>query len=145
VAKWYYDKGDYKNFLKEMDALIAERPFFDIPYERTINLLIEAKLFNDAVPYLEKLHSLKPSFFTTKWLGQIAVQNKNYSKAKAYLLKAASYSDADYQVWYNLSGAYFFNNEYKKSLDAVERSLELNPANPLAQNLYRQLKSLGRN
>ncbi|RPI72645.1 MAG: hypothetical protein EHM47_07830, partial [Ignavibacteriales bacterium] len=118
VAKWYYDKGDYKNFLKEMDALIAERPYFDIPYERTINLLIEVKLFNEAIPYLEKLHLLKPSFFTTKWLGQIAVQNKNYRDAKKYLLEAVGYSETDYQVWYNLSGAYFFNNEYKNSLAA---------------------------
>jgi tetratricopeptide (TPR) repeat protein len=144
VAKWYYDKGDYKNFLKEMDALIAERPFFDIPYERTINLLIEAKLFAEAVPYLKKLNSLKPSYFTAKWLGQIAVENKNYKEAQEYLIKAVSYSNADYQVWYNLSGAYFFNNEYNKSLAAVEKSLQLNPGNPLAQNLYRQLKNLNR-
>ena len=142
VAKWYYDQGKYDMFLKEMDALIAERPFFDIPYERTINLLLDVHLFNESVPYLVKLHSLKPSFFTTKWLGQIALQNKNYKEAEKYLLQAINYSDKDYQVWYNLSGAYFFNNEYKKSLAAVERSLTLSPNNPLAKNLYLQLKGL---
>jgi predicted Zn-dependent protease len=141
VAQWYYDQKNYEAFLKEMDALIAERPYFDIPYERTINLLIQAQLFDEAAPYLKKLHSLKPSFFTTKWLGQIALQNKNYTDAKIYLLEAVGYSEKDYQVWYNLSGAYYFNNEYKKSLAAIERSLQLNPRNPLAINLYQQLKS----
>ena len=142
AAKWYYDRGNYEKFLKEMDALIAERPFFDIPYERTINLLLEVKLFDEAVPYLVKLHSLKPSFFTAKWLGQIALQNKNYREAEGHLLQAVGYSEKDYQVWYNLSGAYYFNKKYKKSLAAVERSLQLSPNNPLAQNLYMQLKAL---
>jgi tetratricopeptide (TPR) repeat protein len=138
----YYDKGEFKKFLKEMDCIIAAKPFDDKSYEQTIDMLIDAKQFNEAIPYLEKLQSLKPSFFTAKWLGYIALQNKNYGDAEKYLEESVSYSDKDYQVWYNLAGIYYNKKEFNKSLIAIERSLALNPDYPYAKNIYQQLKNL---
>ena len=142
IAMRYYDKGEFKKFLKEMDCIIAAKPFDDKSYEQTIDMLIDAKQFNEAIPYLEKLQSLKPSFFTAKWLGYIALQNKNYGDAEKYLEESVSYSDKDYQVWYNLAGIYYNKKEFNKSLIAIERSLALNPDYPYAKNIYQQLKNL---
>ena len=117
-------------------------------------MLIDKNLTNSALPYIQKLHSLKPEYFTYKWLGQIALNKNEYNKALEFLINAVKYSEADYQTWYNLAGAYsfvgelfingayYFNNQIKDALFAIEKSLKLNSKNPLAQNFYKQLKTL---
>jgi lysophospholipase L1-like esterase len=142
LAEHYLKKNDIKSFIREIDVIIQERPYFDQPYEYLTKTLIDSGYVDYAMPYLIKLHSFKPGYFTYKWLGQIYLHNKNYSKSLPYLQKAVSFPEADYQVWYNLSGSYYFNNETDNAIDAVEKSLSLNPQNPLARELYNQLKSL---
>ena len=105
-------------------------------------MLIDKNLTDIALPYIKKLHALKPEYFTYKWLGQIALHNNQYSNALDYLTKASKYPEADYQTWYNIAGAYYFNNKIDDALFAIEKSLKLNSKNPLAQNFYKQLKSL---
>ncbi|MFO7525860.1 MAG: hypothetical protein R6W68_10425, partial [Ignavibacteriaceae bacterium] len=140
LAEHYLNTGDYKNFMNEMDAIIAERPYFDVPYENTIVNLIDKELLEESIPYLLKLHSFKPTYFSFKWLGQVYLRLNNPVKSLPYLIEAVKYSDADYQVWYNLSGAYYLNGNIKSSIAAIEESLQLNPGNQQAQNLYKQLK-----
>lgn len=142
IAEHYLNTGDYKKFMNEMNAIIAERPYFDVPYENTIVNLIDRELLEESIPYLLKLHSFKPSYFSFKWLGQVYLRLNNPVKSLSYLVEAVKYSDADYQVWYNLSGAYYLNGNIKSSITAIEKSLQLNPGNPQAQNLYKQLKAL---
>lgn len=142
LAEFYYNQGNYTGFLHEMDAIIAERPFFDVPYENVIVRLIDKGFIQESIPYLIKLHSIKPSYFTNKWLGQVYLSLENAQEALHYLKNAAKFSEADFQVWYNLAGAYYFNGDIQLAISSVERSLRLNPKNPLAQNLYSQLKGL---
>lgn len=142
VAKRYYYSGDYDNFLKEMNAVIEERPFNDVTYETTINLLIDAQQTDRALPYLHRLHKLKPSYFTNKWIGQIYLVNNNYTDALSYLEEASKSSEADFQLWYNLAGAYYYNNKIKLALSAVRNSLALNPNYHMAKSFYEQLKTL---
>lgn len=142
LAEYYFNNGDHSGFMREMDAIIAERPYFDVPYENVIVKLIDKELLNESLPYLLKLHSFRPDYFTYKWLGQVYLRLNNAQKALPYLIEAAKNPQADFQVWYNLSGAYYLNGDLKSSITSIERSLQLNANNPLAQNLYRQLKSL---
>jgi tetratricopeptide (TPR) repeat protein len=142
LAEHYFNKGDYGGFMREMDAIIAERPFFDVPYENVIVRLIDNELLEESIPYLLKLHSLKPSHFTNKWLGQVYLKLNDAVKSLPYLIAAAKYPEADYRVFYNLAGAYYLTGSLDLALSSIERSLQLNPRNPLAQNLYTQLKGL---
>ncbi len=142
LAEYYLNIGDHLGFIREMDAIIAERPYFDVPYENLIVKLIDKELLNEALPYLLKLHSFRPDYFTYKWLGQVYLRLDLSSEALPYLIEAAKNPQADFQVWYNLSGAYYLNGDLKSSISAVEKSLQLNANNPLARNLYMQLKSI---
>jgi lysophospholipase L1-like esterase len=142
LAEHYFNKGDYSGFMREMDAIIAERPFFDVPYENVIVRLIDNELLEESIPYLVKLHSFKPSHFTNKWLGQVYLKLNDAVKSLPYLIEAAKYPEADYRVFYNLAGAYYLTGSLDLALSSIERSLQLNPRNPLAQNLYQQLKAL---
>jgi tetratricopeptide (TPR) repeat protein len=142
LAEHYLLKNAINLFIREIDVIIQERPYFDQPYEYLTKTLIDSGYVNLALPYLLKLHSFKPGYYTNKWLGQIYLHNKSYLKSLPYLQKAVSFPEADYQVWYNLSGSYYFNNQPDNALKAIEKSLSLNPQNPLARDLYAQLKSL---
>ncbi len=142
MAEWYFNRGNYNAFIKEIDVVIQERPYFDQPYEYLINKLTSVNLAELALPYIKKLHKFKPCYLTYKWLGQIYLHRENASLALNYLLKAVEFSEADYQTWYNLSGAYYLNNKIREAIFSIEKSLALNPDNPKAKNFYTQLKTL---
>jgi tetratricopeptide (TPR) repeat protein len=139
AAKWYFEKKDFILFKKEIDAVIADRPFSEVPYGTAATMFIDARMYDDALPYLKELHKISPSGFTTKWIGQIELNNKNYNEALNYLEQSLKYNSDDFQVWYNLSGAYFYTKKFDKSLEAVKRSLQLNPQNQQARILYGNL------
>ena len=141
LAGKYYDQKNYSNFKNEMDAILDQHSHYSNGYKYVINNLIEAKLFDDALPYLQKLNSFEPSYFTTKWLGTIALQKGNYQSALNYLQQCIEYNQNDSQVWYNLAGAFYYNNRLNDALNAVEKSLSINPNNSLSYKFYIQLKS----
>jgi len=125
-----------------MNAIIQERPYFDQSYEYLTRKLVENGIVDKALPYLKKLHSLKPSYFTNKWLGQIYLHNNQYAAALNYLQEAVKDEQADYQTWYNIAGAYYYKGETDKAIIAIENSLNLNPGNKLAKDFYKQLMAL---
>ena len=128
--------------MKEINAIIGQHPHYSETYQYVIKLLIDAKLFNYALPYLQKLNSFEPSYLTTKWLGSIALQNGKYQEALYYLKQCTQYNQTDPQVWYNLSGAYFYMNQIADALNAVEKSLSINPEDQRSISFYQQLKRL---
>jgi tetratricopeptide (TPR) repeat protein len=142
IADWYFNKGDFSSFRSEMMAIIYERPFNEQFYEYTINKLIGSQQFTLVLPVILKYNSFRPSYFTYKWLGQIYLNDKNYKKALFYLEPASKLPDADSKLFYNLGGAYYFNNSIDKAISALEKSLSLNPQNKLAFSFYSQLKTV---
>lgn len=142
AADRYYLSKNYISFMKEINAIIAQHPHYSETYQYIIKLLIDAKLFNYALPYLQKLNSFEPSYLTTKWLGSIALQNGKYQEALYYLKQCTQYNQTDPQVWYNLSGAYFYMNQIADALNAVEKSLSINPEDQRSISFYQQLKRL---
>ncbi|NNG28110.1 MAG: tetratricopeptide repeat protein, partial [Ignavibacteriaceae bacterium] len=142
LAERYYNQGNFENFIKEAETIIQERPYFDQPYEFLITKLVDAGFVNEAIPYLYKLYSFKPSYFATKWLGQSLLYNRDYKNSLKYLREAVLFSEADSQTWYNLGGAYYYNGQIKEALNALTNSLNLNPDNKLAKDFYEQIMSL---
>jgi lysophospholipase L1-like esterase len=139
LADYYLSQNDISGFLREMNTIIAERPYFDVPYRSVIVYLIDRGFVEESIPYLKKLHKIKSDFFTNKWLGQCYLKLNDYKKSLPYLQEAVKYSDADYQVWYNLAGAYYLDGKVDLAKYAIERSLQMNPKNPLAIQFFNQI------
>ncbi|MGQ9642510.1 MAG: GDSL-type esterase/lipase family protein [Ignavibacterium sp.] len=144
LAEYYLNKNDIENFIREMDAIIAERPYYDVPYRTLSAYLIDKGYIERAIPYLKKLDAIKSDFFSNKWLGQVYLKLNDAKTSLPYLQKAVQFKEADYQLWYNLAGAYYLNGNYELAITSIERSLQLNPKNPLAINFYNQIKVLKR-
>lgn len=142
LAEYYLNKNDIDNFIREMEAIIAERPYYDVPYRTLSAYLIDKGYIERAIPYLKKLDAIKSDFFSNKWLGQVYLKLNDAKTSLPYLQKAVQYREADYQLWYNLAGAYYLNGNIELAISSIERSLQLNPKNPLAINFYNQIKAL---
>lgn len=141
VAQWYWSKKEVENFLREFDALIAERSYDYEPYDYLTSKLISNNLFNEAKPYLEKLNELKPSAFTNKWLGQIALNKNNLSDAIKYLNKSLQFNNSDPQVLYNLAGAYYNSGKTEEAINTLQICLKIAPNYKPAQLFYKSLQT----
>ncbi len=142
LSDYYFYRGQFEKSIKEIETVIAERPYYDIPYKDIVTKMVMGNQLEHAEKFLLKLHSLKPDYFSYKWLGQIRLKQKRIDEALQYLQKAVGYKDADYQTYYNLSGAYYLKGDIPAAITAVEKSLNLNPRNNAALGFYNQLKSL---
>jgi tetratricopeptide (TPR) repeat protein len=145
LSNYYFLKRDYAKCIDEMQAVIAERPYYDVPYKDLITKLVDGDQLDDAEVFLEKLYSLKPDYFACKWLGQVKLKMNKSDEALKYLLEAVKFKEADSQTWYNLAGAYYLNKQEEKALEALQRSINLNPQNRLAINFYNQLSQVLKN
>ncbi len=139
AADWYFAKGNINLFCSEVNELIADKPYNIEPYDYAARKLIKTEHFEEAIPYLIGLNKLKPSAFTSKWLGQIYLIKQQYSDALNYLAESLQFSNTDPQVWYNIAGAYYYNHNIEDALSAIKESLKLDPHNPRAINFYQQL------
>ena len=131
--------GDKKGFLIEINTVIDEYPFDPYPLEFSSDLLVNNKAFEEAYPYLLRLHNLKQSAFSSKWLGIIELLNHRIDPAIGYLSQSLNFSANDTQVMYNLSGAYSMKNDFKTALQIINQCLDIEPNYPQAKDLQRRL------
>jgi tetratricopeptide (TPR) repeat protein len=131
--------GDKAGFITEINTVIDEYPYDPYPLEFGTNLLVNTKAFEDAYPYLLKLHRIKESAFSSKWLGIIELLNNKVEPAIGYLSQSLNYHASDTQVLYNLSGAYSMKKDYQTALQIVNRCLEIEPNYLQAIGLQKQL------
>lgn len=139
LAAWFFKRGDIKNYLAEMDAVIFQYPFVYDYYEMVANNLITLKMLDEALPYLYKYDRIKGTAFASKWIGILELSNQNKDIAIKYLNKSLKYNSQDAQVYYNLAGAYSLDKNYKLALDAINSCLMVNPNFSGAKNLQSQL------
>ncbi len=137
--------SDKNGFIKEISNVIDEYPYDPYPFEFAANLLVNIKAFEDAYPYLIKLHKLKQSAFSSKWLGIIGLLNNKIEPAIGYLSQSLNYNASDAQVLYNLSGAYSMKKDYKTALQLINRCLEIQPNYKQARDLQIQLTNVLKN
>lgn len=141
LSNYYLNKGEYEKCIAEMQAVIAERPYYDIPYKNIIVKMVEKNQLNEGLKFLLKLHKVKPDYFSYKWLGQVYLKLNNSKEAIKYLLYASTYKEVDYQTWYNLSGSYYLEGKTDSAFVYIQKSLNANPQNKLAINFYNQLRA----
>ncbi|MBT8385999.1 MAG: hypothetical protein KJO12_01185, partial [Ignavibacteria bacterium] len=134
-----FKEGNQTGFKKEIRSVIDEYPYDPSPLEFAANVLVNANAFNDAYPYLLKLHGMKQSAFSSKWLGIIDLLNNKIDLAIEYLSTSLKYNASDAKVLYNLSGAYTLKNDYNTALQLINRCLEIEPNYSLAKDLQNQL------
>ncbi len=139
AAERYFAEGDIKSFCREVNDIIADKPYNIEPYDFASKKLVSTQHFNEALPFLLGLNKMQPSAFSTKWLGQIYLINHDYNNALKYLAQSLQFSTNDFQVWYNIAGAYYYTNKLDDALNAIGESLKLNPKNVQAINFYHQL------
>lgn len=142
VAQWYWNKKEIKNFLKEFNALIAERSYDTEPYDYLTSKLISNQMYDEAKPYLEKLNQLKPTAFTNKWLGQIALNKNDLNNAIIYLRKSLQFNNSDPQILYNLAGAYYNSGQIDDAINTLETCLKIAPNYEPAKVFYKSLHAL---
>ncbi|MHC1739253.1 MAG: tetratricopeptide repeat protein [Ignavibacteriaceae bacterium] len=142
LSERYYNQMEFSKAAKELKVLIEDRPLNPSNYKELINLFISVKDYTESVKYLQKLQSFNPDAFTYKWMGSIALENKDYQAAIVNLQKSLDFSQTDPQVWYNLAGAYYMTNNVSNAKYAIKRCLELNPQNPAALSFLEQLNAL---
>ena len=142
VAAFYLNKKDYTNFTSEMSTLIAQYPFIKGYYSYTTKQLLNAKLFNEALPFLVKGYNTYPNAFYSKWIGIISLSQNKTDDAIYYLSKSLEYSGSDPQVLYNLSGAYSKKRNYREALQTINKCLQISPSYPQAENLRVQLERI---
>ncbi len=145
LSNYYFYKGDYDKCIAEMEAVIAERPYYDIPYKDLITKMVDSKKLDQALTFLIKLHKIKPDYFSYKWLGQVYLKMNKSAEALKFLVEAVKFKEAEYQTWYNLSGAYYLEGDTNSALSAIQKSLSLNSRNQAAVNFYNQLSTLIKN
>ncbi len=139
AAEYYAKRGQYEQFMRVMNVLVGQYPYSTDLYDYTANVLLHAKLYDDAHYYLKKRVEIEPSAFSEKWLGNIDLWDKRVSAAKEHLLASLKYDGADAQVWYNLSGAYIDEKNYSQALQAINETLTLQPNFPGARELRAEL------
>lgn len=142
LSDYYYKKGDYAKCFREIEVVIAERPYYDIPYKDIISKLVDSGFLDDAKTFLIKLHKIKPDYFSSKWLGQIMLKQNHSKEALSYLVEAVKFKEADSQTYYNLAGAFYLIGDINSAIAAAQKSINLNPHNKIAVSFYNQLKSI---
>lgn len=141
VAEKYYTKKNYKKFIDEVMTLIDDKPFVKSNYIFCADKLRYASKLDLSLQILLKMNKQFPNDdYSSKWLGTIALGRKYYERAIYYYEKILEHNKTDAQVYYNISGAYFYTKQLNKAKDALEKCLAISPDYPGAKEALKDLK-----
>ena len=140
VATYFLNNKDYSNFIHEINVLIAQYPFIEEYYSFSTEQLLNAKLYDEAIPILLRGFKQFPNALYSKWLGIISLSKNEIDKSIIYLNKSLEYANNDPQVLYNLTGAYSLKGMYREALNTIQNCLKISPSYPLAQSLRVQIE-----
>lgn len=142
IADYFYTKKEYDLYIKEINVLIDQFPFYKYYYETSATRLIQINRFDLAEKILTKQIRNSPSDFAYKWLGNILLQKCDYKNAILYLEKSLIKNSNDAQTLYNLSGAYLMTNNFVKSKGYITKCLNVNPNYTEAKKLLQEINTL---
>jgi lysophospholipase L1-like esterase len=140
AATHYLNKKDYESFIREVNILISQYPFIEEYYSFSADQLLNAKLYDQAIPILLKGYKLFTNPIYSKWLGIISLSKNEVDNSIFYLNKSLDYASGDPQVLYNLAGAYSLKGMNREALNTIQNCLKVSPNYPMAQNLRIQLE-----
>lgn len=145
LAEKFLLQKNFDEFLNNMLALIYQYPIIVEYYDYIDNValtLLKQKDYKTAEKLFVTRYKIKPDAITTKWIGNIALSNKEYAKAIKFLEESLKYNSEDIQALYNLSGAYALNKEIDKAKSTLKIVLQKDPNNAGAKALAQQLYML---
>lgn len=143
VADFYMKKKNNLDlFLKEYFALKEEFPFAVVQLNNYAATFIKNRKYSDAEKILQADYRLSPDAFSTKWLGNINLFNKNLKQAVKFLNESLKFERRDPQVYFNLAGAYSDLHQYNKAFVSIQKCLEIAPNYKGARKLAYQLGEL---
>ena len=139
AASFYLHKGDFKNYGYELSVLEDQFPFIADYNEIAAKDLLNNHRYDEAYPFLVRMHKNKPDAFSAKWLGIIDLSKNKFLSAIKYMENSLKYSNDDPQVLFNLAGAYAKMQKFDLALKRINDCLKINPNFPKAANLKNQL------
>ncbi|HOI28557.1 MAG TPA: GDSL-type esterase/lipase family protein [Melioribacteraceae bacterium] len=145
IADISLGRDDIDGFTEHMRVLIYQYPIVIEFYDKLENITLgylKSRDYAKAEKILNLEYELKPNAFSTKWLGQIALNSGKLEEAIKLLEESISYSGNDEQALYNLAGAYALAKNYQQSYELLTSILSRNPNHLGAQNLANQLKPM---
>lgn len=119
LGEYYENNKMYDEAFSEYYSLISSIPHELEFYKRAVTILLKQKKYKVAEELLAISLKYKENYFATKWIGQIALMDKNYKKSISYLKRSDS---KDAQTLFNLSRAYYSDNQWKNG-EATFRNL----------------------
>ena len=124
LGDYYKKQGNLNKAFLEYNALITTIPQEMEFYKKAAMALLEEKEYDKASQLLRQSLRFKETYFAYKWIGQIALMENNNKEAVSFLLKA-DLSDA--QVVFNLSRAFYLDNQWKNGEEYYQRLQRLSP------------------
>lgn len=148
LANRLISKNKHIEALEHLLILNYQYPVIKEYYDFIDNIalaLLKQNNFSDAYTVLLKRYAIKPNAFSTKWLGNIDLNNQQVKSAVKYLEESIQYDSTDIQTLYNLAGAYALEKNYSKGYQIITLVLQKDSNYPGARDLEMQLKSLNGN
>jgi lysophospholipase L1-like esterase len=142
VARQYLLQKDTIKLLKEYDVLISQFPYITKFYNMLAENWMEFKLYDKALTVLNKSYLIKPTAFSTKWIGIISLNNGKADDAKKWLSESLNYNGIDAQTLYNLAGAFINLKDYTSAKLYILKCLEIDNKFPGAKQLASQLANV---
>jgi tetratricopeptide (TPR) repeat protein len=124
LGDYYKKQGEFDKAFYEYNALITCIPYESEFYRKAVTLLIEQKEYDKASELLQKSLRYNENNFANKWIGQLALMKNDFNKTITFLLKADL---SDPQVVFNLSRAYYQDNQWYKGEEYFNRLIKLSP------------------
>jgi lysophospholipase L1-like esterase len=133
------NENRYDDYLKEINVLIEDKPFYILPYLRAIKQLDDRKMYDYSHQILLKLFDRFPDFYTSKRLANMFYDKKDFKKTYFFLNESLKFNTPDAEIYFKLSSIYFEFRDYKNALSYIKKCLDLNPKYPNAENIYKIL------
>jgi len=139
AAAAYLKRNDVGGYLRHMDILLYQYSIVVEYYDQVSLTLMQMKLYDTTLKYLNARYKIEPNDYSAKWLGNIALFKGNVDEAIKYLTKSCALNSTDAQVLYNLAGAYYQKKMYDAALNTINKCLSIEPNYPQANILKQQL------
>ena len=136
LAELYNDAGYKDKAILFYSSVPSNSFFFSKAMTASAYILVESEKFKKAISILEKAVAIKPDdpllLFT---LGNLHEEVKNYKQASAVYKKGTKVESAKkWSFYYRLAIVHDKMGLKEKSIESMEKALELNPENPEVLN-----------
>jgi arylsulfatase A-like enzyme/Flp pilus assembly protein TadD len=127
------DKGDMEESIRQLTALIRQKPSFVPAYIYLSQVLHARGRLPEALRLLEDGVRANPDDYTPlSALGTLFIESGRWDSALEVLEKALGIIDYDPEIWDNMGIAHLMKGDYPKAVEDFDKALFLDPTFALA-------------